>query len=90
MQYNYQDPNGNFATCVTNNPAHIAIMETALVEDCELEEPVDTHLPISDEDKAKLTKEEKDSLKILKKEYHGSLHTVLKKVPDFNPEVEVV
>ena len=90
MQYYWQDPDGNYAITATSNPTNIAIMEAALVEDCELEAPVDSGLRISDKDKAKLTKEEKDSLKILKKEYRGNLHTVLKKVPEFNPNSQVV
>ena len=85
-KFHYQDPDGNFAICTTNNQAHIAIMEAALLNDCELEAPVDSGLPISDEDKEKLTKEEKDALKVLKKEHNGRMYTVLKRVPNFKAD----
>ena len=90
MKYHYQDPDGNYATCVTSNPAHMAIMEKALLEDCELENPADEGKPISDVDKDKLTSDKIDALKILKIEYHGNMHTVMKKVPEFNPNSQVV
>ena len=98
----WSHPSCGMMRTMTSNPAHIAIMEAMMVNDCEEEEPVDTGKKLTKEVKDKLSADNLKLVKPYKIKHHkwtdpntgvsygdDKEYTVLKRFPNFREAIDV-